>query len=103
MTDETVERLARELTWAEETMLIINKLTPNIKGKGFDPDWFMLRQRFEQFEARESAAVAAARLEEAKWWMEHTDRMRHLPEYEFRCKGCDLCRRIAALEKGAEP
>lgn len=31
-------------------MNIINKLTPDIKGKAFDPDWFLLRQRFEEFE-----------------------------------------------------
>jgi hypothetical protein len=37
-------------TWTEETMNIINKLTPDIKGKAFDPDWFLLRQRFEEFE-----------------------------------------------------
>jgi hypothetical protein len=42
---------AQKLTWAEETMLLINKLTPDIKGKAFDPDWFLLRQRLEQFEA----------------------------------------------------
>ena len=37
-------------SWAEETMMLINKLTPDIKGKAFDPDWFMLRQRFEEAE-----------------------------------------------------
>ena len=36
--------------WTIETMRIINELTPNIKGKAFDPDWFLLRQRFEEFE-----------------------------------------------------
>ncbi len=36
--------------WTLETMQIINKLTPEIKDKAFDPDWFLLRQRFEQFE-----------------------------------------------------
>lgn len=38
------------MTWTEETMLTINKLTQDIQGKAFDPDWFLLRQRFEQFE-----------------------------------------------------
>lgn len=37
--------------WAEETMMLINKLTPDIKGKAFDPDWFMLRQRLEEAES----------------------------------------------------
>jgi hypothetical protein len=27
-----------------------SRLTPEIKGKAFDPDWFLLRQRFEQIE-----------------------------------------------------
>jgi hypothetical protein len=57
-TSEEVEK--RKLTWAEETMLAINKLTPDIKGKAFDPDWFLLRERLEEFEARQSAAVAQA-------------------------------------------
>ena len=35
-------------TWLAETMAEINRLTPDIKGKAFDPDWFLLRQRFEQ-------------------------------------------------------
>lgn len=43
--------VTKKLTWAEETMLCINKLTPSIEGKAFDPDWFLLRQRLEQFEA----------------------------------------------------
>ena len=36
--------------WTLETMRIINELTPKISGKAFDPDWFLLRQRFEQLE-----------------------------------------------------
>lgn len=56
MSDREAMRAAREpqrekFPWTVETMLIINKLTPDIKGKAFDPDWFLLRQRFEQFEA----------------------------------------------------
>lgn len=43
------------MTWAIETMLEINRLTPNIKDKSFDPDWFLLRQRLEQFEAKLAA------------------------------------------------
>jgi hypothetical protein len=34
--------------WAWETMMMINKMTPDIKGKAFDPDWFVLRERLEQ-------------------------------------------------------
>lgn len=34
--------------WAVETMMMINKLTPKIKGKAFDPDWFLLRERLEE-------------------------------------------------------
>lgn len=37
--------------WAEETMMLINKMTPNIEGKAFDPDWFLLRQRLEEAES----------------------------------------------------
>ncbi len=33
--------------WSEKTMELINSLTPDIKGKALDPDWFLLRQRFE--------------------------------------------------------
>ena len=29
-------------------MQMINKLTPDIKGKAFDPDWFLLRERLEE-------------------------------------------------------
>ncbi|MDP2692444.1 MAG: hypothetical protein Q8O88_02255 [bacterium] len=36
--------------WATETMMAINKLTPDIKEKSFDPDWFLLRQRLEKAE-----------------------------------------------------
>ena len=38
--------------WAKETMMMINRLTPEIKGKAFDPGWFMLRQRLEAIEER---------------------------------------------------
>ena len=46
------------MTWAQETMHIINTLTPDIKGKAFDPDWFLLRQRLEQIEAERDSALA---------------------------------------------
>lgn len=41
-------------------MCRINNLTPDIKGKAFDPDWFLLRQRLEAFES-DLAAVTAER------------------------------------------
>ena len=52
-----------EWPWAKETMLMINKLTPDIKGKAFDPDWFVLRQRLEAMEQRLTPAEAQARME----------------------------------------
>lgn len=36
------------LGWAMETMMMINNLTPDIKGKAFDIDWFLLRQRLDE-------------------------------------------------------
>jgi hypothetical protein len=36
--------------WTHKTMQIINELTPDVKDKEFDPDWFLLRQRFKQTE-----------------------------------------------------
>lgn len=44
--------------WASETMTMINRMTPDITGKGFDPDWFILRQRFEEVQARLNALAA---------------------------------------------
>lgn len=44
--------------WAVETMEAINRLTPNIEGKAFDPDWFLLRQRLEAMENSHSAMMA---------------------------------------------
>jgi len=46
-------------------MHAINQLTPGIHGKVFDPDWFMLRQRFEQAEAK--LAEFGVRWDGAKW------------------------------------
>ncbi len=37
--------------WSVETMRLINDVTTSIKGKAFDPDWFLLRQRFEAVDA----------------------------------------------------
>ena len=51
--------MGERLTWTEETMQAINKLTPHIKEKAFDPDWFLLRQHFEQFEERLQNSDAA--------------------------------------------
>lgn len=48
---EKVGTQSEDYPWTLETMAIINKLTPDVKDKAFDPDWFLLRQRFEQFEA----------------------------------------------------
>lgn len=48
-------------------MEIINKLTPNIKGKAFDADWFLLRQRFETVDSVLDINVALnKRLDELK-------------------------------------
>lgn len=33
--------------WSEQTMIAINAMTEEIKGKAFDPNWFLLRQRLE--------------------------------------------------------
>jgi len=40
------------ISWAIETMCKINDLTLDIKGKAFDPDWFLLRQRLEEAERK---------------------------------------------------
>jgi hypothetical protein len=46
----TATRQSKDYPWSLETMRIINELTPDIKGKAFEPDWFLLRQRLEAFE-----------------------------------------------------
>lgn len=51
--------------WTIETMRIINDLTSDIKGKAFDPDWFLLRQRFEAMEDRAKFRAETPRKEEA--------------------------------------
>jgi hypothetical protein len=45
-----VRKVVMKYPWTEETVRIINNITPDIKGKAFDPDWFLLLQRFEQIE-----------------------------------------------------
>ena len=35
-------------SWSFQTMKMINDLTPDIKGKAFDPRWFLLRQRLDE-------------------------------------------------------
>lgn len=57
----------KAMKWSEETIAQINKLTPDIKGKAFDPAWFLLRQRFEQIDyAVEENAQLKAQLEQAQ-------------------------------------
>jgi hypothetical protein len=41
-----------QFPWTRETINIINSLTTEIKGKAANPDWFLLRNRFENMEAR---------------------------------------------------
>ncbi len=40
------------MSWAIETIHIINRLSVGRLAKAFDPDWFLLRQRLEQIEAK---------------------------------------------------
>lgn len=55
--------------WAVETCTAINKLTPDIKGKAFDPDWFLIRQRFDAIVYRLAASEAEVkRLREQVDW-----------------------------------
>lgn len=53
-----MSKIELPLPWTLETMDMINKMTPKITGKSFDPDWFLLRQRFEQYEKSTLDAVA---------------------------------------------
>lgn len=48
----------RKLSWADETVMMINKLTPLIVGKAFDPDWFLLYQRLREFERGAAVPVS---------------------------------------------
>jgi len=45
------EDTAPEYVWTAATMAEINRLTPDIDGKAFEPGWFLLRQRLENFAA----------------------------------------------------
>src|SRR6266705_2124423 len=58
--------------WALETMQLINKLTPDIKEKAFDPDWFLLRQRLEEFESRLAAHDQKVREPLAAWMIQNS-------------------------------
>ena len=60
--------------WSTTTMRIINKLTPDIKEKAFDPDWFLLRERFEAVDR------ALRSLAEMSQWISVKDR---LPDVGF--------------------
>jgi hypothetical protein len=47
--EKRMSRLGKEEEdWLYDAMQEINRLTPDIKEKAFSPDWFLLRQRFEQ-------------------------------------------------------
>lgn len=48
MSEPTISDEAK--SWSMTTMQMINKLTPEITGKAFSPDWFLLRERLEQYE-----------------------------------------------------
>lgn len=73
MRQKDAEPVAQEtspqgLPWSWETMQMVNRLTPHISGKAFDPGWFVLRNRLEEFEraylklAEENAAPSAQEL-----------------------------------------
>ena len=53
-------------TWANKTMAMINKLTPDIKGKAFDPEWFLLRQMIDFAQVALNAADARCVYEKDK-------------------------------------
>ncbi len=40
------------MKWSDETINIINQLTPDIKGKAFSPDWFLLAERFREVDEK---------------------------------------------------
>lgn len=45
---ETKPTSGTDSKWLFDTMQMINRLTSDIKGKAFDPDWFLLRQQLEE-------------------------------------------------------
>ena len=49
--------------WTLGTMQMINDLTPNIQGKAFNPDWFLLRNRFDERDRE----LAALQKDAARW------------------------------------
>jgi hypothetical protein len=46
VSEQTSELKAGEV-WLRDAMRMINELTPDVKEKAFDPDWFLLRQHLE--------------------------------------------------------
>ena len=80
MTDKSLREALEGRGWALETMELINKLTPDIKGKAFDPDWSLLRQRLEQMEAAWDAATYAASSIPAQGGQQHGYRVSTLVE-----------------------
>ena len=46
--------LEKAQPWSVKVMREINSITPMIHGKSSDPDWFLLRQRLEEYDALES-------------------------------------------------
>jgi len=44
---------------ARALMTEINRLTPQVTGKAFDPDWFLLRERLEKLEVMLNAGADA--------------------------------------------
>jgi hypothetical protein len=56
--------------WLMQSMQKINDLTPNITGKAFDPDWFLLREHL-QYAATIMDSATKERLPIAyRWWNE---------------------------------
>ena len=77
--------------WSSVTMATINRMTPNITSKAFDPDWFLLRERFERVDALEAEHAALLA------------RMKNLEQLNV--DACDddtkirnLCRRIIGIK-----
>ena len=53
-----------KLKTSKDMMAHINKLTPDIKGKAFDPDWFVLREAIEQV-----YTIDAAMRQQRDWYV----------------------------------
>ena len=69
---------AQFATWTDETMSVINKLTSAIKGKAFNPEWFLLRLRFEEFERRVDAAEKKLLEFQIEWGVKEIRRLTYL-------------------------